>query len=92
MWEAVRDRVGEELIDAVTAYAPNFRRSILEWVVYTPADMERRLGLTAGNIHHLDHSATQLLGDRLFWGGGYRTARRYPASTCAVPGRIPAAR
>ena len=73
MWEAVRDRVGEELIDAVTAYAPNFRRSILEWVVYTPADMERRLGLTAGNIHHLDHSATQLLGDRLFRGGGYRT-------------------
>lgn len=72
-WDEVRHGVGEALIDALTEYAPNFRRSIRDWVVYTPADMERRVGLTGGSIHHLDHSATQLLGDRLFPGGGHRT-------------------
>ena len=69
----VRDTVHEQLIETVTGYAPNFRRSIIDSVLYTPLDMEQRVGLTDGNIHHLDHSVTQLLGDRLFPGGGYRT-------------------
>lgn len=72
-WDEIRDTVREQLIDVVTEYAPNFRRSIIDSIMYTPLDMEQRVGLTDGNIHHLDHSATQLLGDRLFPGGGYRT-------------------
>jgi phytoene dehydrogenase-like protein len=72
-WSDVRRAVGEDLIDVLTDYAPNFRRSIIDWLVYTPQDLEARVSLTDGNIHHLDHSASQLLGDRLFRGGGYRT-------------------
>jgi len=72
-WDAARDAVHEQLIDVVTGYAPNFRRSIIDSTVYTSLDMEQRVGLTDSNIHHLDHSAAQLLGDRLFPGGGYRT-------------------
>jgi phytoene dehydrogenase-like protein len=72
-WSDVRRAVGEDLIDVLTDYAPNFRRSIIDWLVYTPQDLEARVSLTDGNIHHLDHSASQLLGDRLFHGGGYRT-------------------
>jgi phytoene dehydrogenase-like protein len=72
-WAEVRDSVREQLIDVVTDYAPNFRRSIIDSILYTPGDMEERIGLTDGNIHHLDHDAGQLLGDRLFPGGGYRT-------------------
>ena len=72
-WGAVRQQVGEGVIDALTEYAPNFRRSILDWIVHTPDDLERRVGLTDGNIHHLNHSAGQALGDRLFQGGGHRT-------------------
>ena len=71
-WDTARDAVREQLIDTVTAYAPNFRRSVIDSIVYTPQDMEQRVGLTDGNIHHLDHSVTRLLGDRLF-PGGYRT-------------------
>ena len=72
-WDDVRDAVREQLIDVVTGYAPNFRASIIDCALYTPLDMEQRVGLTDGSIHHLDHSVTQLLGDRLFPGGGYRT-------------------
>jgi phytoene dehydrogenase-like protein len=72
-WDDVRDSVREQLIDLVTEYAPNFRASIIDTALYTPLDMEQRVGLTDGSIHHLDHSVTQLLGDRLFPGGGYRT-------------------
>jgi phytoene dehydrogenase-like protein len=72
-WTEHRDAVGNQVIDAFTEYAPNFRRSILDWVVYTPEDLEDRMALTDGNIHHINHSLGQVLGDRLFPGGGYRT-------------------
>jgi phytoene dehydrogenase-like protein len=87
-WDAVRDTVHEQLIETVTRYAPNFRRSIIDSILYTPLDMEQRVGLTDGNIHHLDHSVTQLLGDRLFPGGGYRTpiARLYMCGAGTHPG------
>jgi phytoene dehydrogenase-like protein len=75
-WDALRQAEGERLIDLLTEYAPNFRRSILDWLVYTPADLERRFSLTAGNIHHTNHAPNQLLGDRLFSGGGHRTPIR----------------
>jgi phytoene dehydrogenase-like protein len=72
-WDSHRKAVGEQVIDRLTDVAPNFRRSILDWVVYTPDDIQQRAGLTDGNIHHINHSVTQALGDRLFPGGGYRT-------------------
>jgi phytoene dehydrogenase-like protein len=72
-WDAVREAEGNRLIDALTEYAPNFRKSLIDWVLYTPADLERRVGLTDGNIHHLSHRPGQVLGDRLAATGGYRT-------------------
>jgi phytoene dehydrogenase-like protein len=75
-WAQHREAVGNQVIDAFTEYAPNFRRSILDWVVFTPEDLEDRMALTDGNIHHLNHDPGQLLGDRLFTGGGYRTPVR----------------
>lgn len=72
-WDELRDRVGHQLIDLLTGYAPNFRRSLVDWLVLTPADMERRLNLTDGNFRHTDHVAGQLLAHRLFSRGGHRT-------------------
>jgi phytoene dehydrogenase-like protein len=72
-WDGIRQQLGERVIDALTEYAPNFRGSILDWIVHTPDDLERRVGLTDGNIHHINHGANQALGDRLFPGGGHRT-------------------
>ena len=72
-WSDIRQAEGQKMIDAVTAYAPNFQRSIIDWLLYTPDDIEARVGMIGGNIHHLTHNADQMLGDRGFGGGGYRT-------------------
>jgi phytoene dehydrogenase-like protein len=72
-WDALRKQEGEWLIDKLTVYAPNFKESIIDWLLYTPADLERRVYLTDGNIHHTTHVPNQLLGHRLFARGGYRT-------------------
>ena len=61
-WDDVRERVAEQLIDQITAYAPNFRNSIRDCKFRTPLDMERENGLTDGCIWHIQHTA-----DQLFW-------------------------
>ena len=73
-WDALRAPTGEALIDSLTAYAPNFREAIIDWVLFTPLDIERRVGLTDGNIHHLDMIPRQLFGARPLPGwADYRT-------------------
>ena len=73
-WDELRRPVGEALIDAVTAYAPNFRDAIEQWQLFTPSDIERRVGMTDGNIHHLDMIPSQLFAARPLVGwADYRT-------------------
>jgi phytoene dehydrogenase-like protein len=72
-WASLKPQLGRQLIETMTEYAPNFADAVEDWVVYTPDDMEARAGLTDGNIHHINHAAGQVLGDRLFTGGGYLT-------------------
>jgi phytoene dehydrogenase-like protein len=72
-WDTRRQEVGEDLIDYVTEYIPNFRRDITEWTLFTPADIERRVGMTAGNIRHLDMIPGQFLSQRPLAGAGYGT-------------------
>lgn len=73
-WDDLRPEIGERLIDAVTEYAPNFRSAIIDWQLFTPLDLERRVGLTDGNIHHLDMIPSQLFGSRPLPGwSDYRT-------------------
>jgi phytoene dehydrogenase-like protein len=73
-WEAGRREVGECLIDTLTAYAPNFRRALVDWALFTPADLEARVGLTDGNIRHLDIVPGQLFARRPLPGWArYRT-------------------
>jgi len=76
-WDDLRAETGERLIDAVTEYAPNFRDAIISWQLFTPLDLERRVGLTEGNIHHLDMVPGQLFGSRPLPGwSDYRTPIR----------------
>jgi phytoene dehydrogenase-like protein len=73
-WDDLRQRVGEELIAHLAAYAPNIRRVIRDWTLFTPLDLERRIGLTDGNIRHLDMIAGQMLWARPLPGwADYRT-------------------
>lgn len=72
-WDAARDSVGEDLIEYITQYIPNFRSSLEQWLLYTPWDLEQRLGLTDGNIRHLDMSPDQVGSGRSISASPYGT-------------------
>ena len=73
-WDDAREETAEKLINKITEYAPNFRDSVIDWRLITPEDMESRVGLTNGNIHHLDLVDSQMLSNRPLPGwSDYRT-------------------
>jgi phytoene dehydrogenase-like protein len=45
-----KEKYAERCFDLMNEYAPNFRRSVLGRQVLTPVDLEKRFGLTGGNI------------------------------------------
>ena len=76
-WDERREEVGERLIDLLSLYAPDIRDCMVDWSLFTPIDLERRVGLTDGNIRHLDMVPDQYLADRPMSGwSGYRTPIR----------------
>jgi phytoene dehydrogenase-like protein len=48
--QARREAFGDTVIDTLAQYAPNLKNIILHRQVITPADIERTVGLTEGNI------------------------------------------
>ena len=73
-WSEKRQEYGEWLIDYVSSYAPNFRDTIIDWRLLTPEDIEERIGLTDGNIRHLDMIPQQMMSRRPLPGwSDYRT-------------------
>jgi len=48
--DARRDAFGDTVIDTIAEFAPNIRSAILHRQVITPADIERIVGLSEGNI------------------------------------------
>jgi phytoene dehydrogenase-like protein len=48
--DAKRDAFGDTVVDTLAEYAPNLKAAILHRQVITPADIERVVGLTEGNI------------------------------------------
>ncbi len=55
-----REALGDAVIETLSEYAPNLKGAILHRQVLTPADMEREMGLTEGNIFHGELSLHQL--------------------------------
>jgi len=73
-WEQLREPTGEALIDVLCEYLPDLRDCLVDWSLFTPLDLERRVALTDGNIRHLDMIADQYLADRPLGGwSGYTT-------------------
>ena len=73
-WRDARQGVGNHLIDAIAQYAPNFRDVLLAWELFTPLELEERVGLTDGNIRHLDMTSQQMFAQRPSRAlAGYRT-------------------
>ena len=70
---AARDQLAERMTDLIGEYAPNFRASVLARQVWLPVDIERRYGMTGGQIFHGDLMPDQVLWGRPFIGsGGHR--------------------
>jgi phytoene dehydrogenase-like protein len=59
-WEQWREPFYQRVIDIISEYAPNIRDIIIDRLVLTPLDMERRFGITGGNIFHGEMSLDQM--------------------------------
>jgi len=73
-WDELRDTVTDQIIDQIDGYLPGFRREIVDYVAFSPDDLEGRYGMVDGNIDHIDHLPGQYITGRPFTGdGGWST-------------------
>jgi len=88
-WDDRRDEAVDLIIDTVTKYAPNFKRSILARQILSPLDLERQFGLVGGDIFHGRLSLDQLFSARPMLGhADYRSPLKglYLCGAGAHPG------
>ena len=73
-WNAKREALGDAVVDAIAAYAPNLKSQIAHRQVLTPLDLEQTYGLTGGHVLHGEPALDQLFTMRplLDW-AQYRT-------------------
>jgi len=73
-WDEMRAPFTNRVFDLIEQYAPGFRPLIMESQTLTPLDLERRFGLTGGNIFHGEMSLDQMFVMRPLAGcARYRT-------------------
>jgi phytoene dehydrogenase-like protein len=87
--DAKREAFGDTVIDTLSEYAPNLKSAILGRQVLTPADIERTVGLSEGNIFQGELALQQLffLRPAARW-ASYRTPIRgyYQCGSSSHPG------
>ncbi len=59
-WDELREPFGDRVISLIEEYAPGFAALIEHRQVLTPLDLERRFGITGGNIFHGEMSLDQM--------------------------------
>jgi phytoene dehydrogenase-like protein len=88
-WDDLREPFGDRVIALIEEYAPNIRSIVEHRQVLTPLDLERRFGITGGNIFHGEMSLDQMFVMRPVAGWArYRTPVRglYLCGSGAHPG------
>jgi len=88
-WDQLREPYSERILDVIEEYCPNVRSIVIERQTLTPLDLERRFGLTGGNIFHGEMSLDQMFVLRPVAGWArYRTPVRglYLCGSGAHPG------
>jgi phytoene dehydrogenase-like protein len=88
-WDELREPFGDRVISLIEEYAPNIRSIIEHRQVLTPLDLERRFGITGGNIFHGEMSLDQMFVMRPVAGWArYRTPVKglYLCGSGAHPG------
>lgn len=84
-----REAFADVVIDTLTAYAPNFKDSVIARQVLSPLDLERRFGMVDGDIFHGQLNLNQLFSARPLLGhADYRMplAGLYLCGSGAHPG------
>jgi phytoene dehydrogenase-like protein len=72
-WDDLRKPFTDRVIDLIAEYCPNIRSIVIDRQTLTPLDLERRFGLTRGNIFHGEMSLDQMFSFRPAPGwGSYR--------------------
>jgi len=59
-WDAIREREGTKLVEAVDRVAPGFAAGVEHMHVQTPLDLERELGLRNGQVMHVEMAFDQM--------------------------------
>jgi phytoene dehydrogenase-like protein len=88
-WDQAKDQFADRCFDILNEYAPNFKRAVIDRQVLSPLDLERRFGLTGGNIFQGAMTLTQLFFLRPLPGyADYRTPLRglYLCGSATHPG------
>lgn len=72
-WDDAENTAADTVIDTVEAHAPGFRASILGCQILSPKGLERKFGLSGGDIMHGNMTLDQLWSARPMLGhGAYR--------------------
>ena len=59
-WDELREPFGDRVVALIEEYAPGFGKLIEHRQVLSPLDLERRFGITGGNIFHGEMSLDQM--------------------------------
>jgi phytoene dehydrogenase-like protein len=51
-WDDVKEAYGDRVLECMEEYLPGITDSVVDRVVLSPVDLERRLGLTGGDLYH----------------------------------------
>ena len=59
-WDDLRESFGDRVVNLIEQYCPNIKEIIEHRQVLSPLDLERRFGITGGNIFHGEMSVDQM--------------------------------
>jgi phytoene dehydrogenase-like protein len=59
-WDDIREPYGDRVLEVIAEYAPNMRDIVRERQVLSPLDLERRFGISGGNIFHGEMALDQM--------------------------------
>ncbi len=90
LWDSERDRLGKEMLDVWSRYAPNLKENLISWFTRSPLDVERTFpNMREGDLLVGAFTNGQIGYNRPFPGAGhYRTHLQglYLCGSCCHPG------
>lgn len=89
IWDDIKESFADRCVDLISEYAPNVKNTVVHRQILSPVDLERRFGLTGGNIFQGSMNLNQLFSFRPVAGwSDHRTPIKglYLCGSAAHPG------